>query len=81
MQPATASPVGRELLGAVGSLLARAQRAGAVRDDIGVAELVALLVGTSRAVEHADFAPRVQGRILRVVLDGLRPQAPTAPRS
>ena len=73
MQQATASPVGRELLGAVGSLLARAQRAGAIRDDIGVAELVALLVGTSRAVEHADFAPEVQGRILGVVRDGLRP--------
>jgi hypothetical protein len=73
IQQATAAPVGRELLGAVGSLLAHAQRAGAVRDDIGVAELLALLVGTSRAVEHAHFDPEVQARILAGVFDGLRP--------
>jgi AcrR family transcriptional regulator len=73
LQHATASPVGLELLGAIGTLLARAQRAGSVRDDIGVTELIALLVGTSRAAEHARFDPDVQARTLAVVFDGLRP--------
>lgn len=36
----------------------RAQRAGTVRDDIGVTELIALLVGTSRALEHVRFDPK-----------------------
>jgi AcrR family transcriptional regulator len=73
MQQTTASPVGRELLTAVGSLLRRAQRVGAVRDDIGIAELLALLVGTSRAAQHAGWDPDVQANILAVVFDGLRP--------
>ena len=73
---ATASPVGQELLGAIGTLLTRAQRAGTVRDDIGIAELIALLVGTSRAVEQASWDPDVQARILAVIVDGLRPPTP-----
>lgn len=73
---ATSSPVGQELLAAVGTLLTRAQRAGTVRDDIGVAELIALLVGTSRAVEQASWDPNVQARILAVIVDGLRPPTP-----
>jgi Transcriptional regulator SbtR-like, C-terminal domain len=43
-----------------------------VRDDIGVTELIALLVGTSWAVEQASWDPLVQARILAVVFDGLR---------
>jgi AcrR family transcriptional regulator len=70
---ATSSQVGQELLGAVGTLLTRAQQAGTVRDDIGVAELIALLVGTSRAVEQASWDLNVKARILAVVFDGLRP--------
>jgi AcrR family transcriptional regulator len=73
---ATASPVGQELLGAVGTLLTRAQWAGTVRADIGVAELIGLLVGTSRAVEQAGWDPKVQARILAVVFDGLRSAHP-----
>jgi AcrR family transcriptional regulator len=73
IQHATASPVGQELLGAITTLLTRAQRAGTVRDDIGVTELIALLIGTSRAVEHAGFDSDVQARILAVVFAGLRP--------
>ena len=81
IQHATASPVGQELLGAIGTLLTRAQRAGTVRDDIGVTELIALLVGTSRAVEHARFDPDVRARTLAVVFDGLRPPNATDPPS
>jgi AcrR family transcriptional regulator len=66
------SPAGRELHRALAALLARAQRAGAVRDDVGVGDLVALLAGVSRAAEHAGWDRAAQARILAVVLDGLR---------
>jgi AcrR family transcriptional regulator len=54
-------------------LLRRAQESGAVRTDIGVPELVAVLVGATRAIEQAGPGP-VRARILAVVLDGLRPR-------
>jgi AcrR family transcriptional regulator len=65
------APVQQDLRTALGALLGRAQRAGAVRTDIGLAELFALLVGISRAAEHTSD-PTVQVRSLAVVLDGLR---------
>ena len=66
------SQVGRELHRALEALLARAQRAGAVRDDVDVGDLIALLGGASRAAEHAGWDRAAQARILAVVLDGLR---------
>ena len=60
---------------AVAALLARAQAAGAVRAELRPEDLMALLVGASRAVENtADAAARE--RVLGVVLAGLRPEAP-----
>ncbi|RIQ35901.1 SbtR family transcriptional regulator [Jiangella rhizosphaerae] len=47
--------------------------AGAVRADVGTAELDALLIGAARAVEHAGGDPDVRRRTLAVILDGLRP--------
>lgn len=64
---------GRGLLEALGVLLTRAQQAGAVRRDIQVGDLIALLVGASKSAEHAAWDPEVHARTLRVVLDGLRP--------
>ena len=59
---------------AVAALLERAQAAGAVRTELRPADLTALLVGASRAVENtADAAARE--RVLAVVLAGLRPEA------
>jgi hypothetical protein len=55
-------------------LLTRAQRAAAVRDDIGAPEVLALLVGASRAVEQAGADLDVRARALGVILDGLRPR-------
>ena len=69
---ADASQTGHELLRALGGLLARAQAAGAVRPDVGVPELIALLIGASQAAEHAGSDPVVRERTLAVVLDGLR---------
>jgi AcrR family transcriptional regulator len=63
---------GRELLRSLGGLLARAQQAGAVRPDVGVPELIALLIGASRAAEHASADPLVRDRTIMILLDGLR---------
>jgi AcrR family transcriptional regulator len=65
------SVVGAELAATVETLLARAQQAGAVRADIGPAELIALLIGASRAAERVS--PDVRLRALDIVFDGLRP--------
>jgi AcrR family transcriptional regulator len=70
---ASLSEVGQRTLHALGVLLARAQRSGAVRHDIGVTELVALVVGASRAAEHSGWDREVQARTLQVVFDGLGP--------
>jgi AcrR family transcriptional regulator len=64
---------GRDLRRSLGGLLERAQRAGAVRDDVGVDELIALLVGASRAARHAGQDPGVRARTVAVAFDGLRP--------
>jgi AcrR family transcriptional regulator len=62
------------LTDAVAALLARAQAAGAVRAELRPADLMALLVGASRAVEHTGDAA-ARDRVLGVVLAGLRPEA------
>ena len=64
-----------DLGGALGQALVRAQEAGAVRPDVGLPELIALLIGASRAAEHAGTDP-VRTRIIGVILDGLRPVSP-----
>ncbi|MBO0851488.1 MAG: TetR/AcrR family transcriptional regulator [Pseudonocardia sp.] len=55
-------------------LLRRAQRAGAVRADIGMPEVMVMLVGLSGIAEHARGAPDVRDRAVRVLVDGLRPR-------
>jgi AcrR family transcriptional regulator len=62
---------GTRLRGDIGHLLARAQRGGAIRDDIGIADLMALVAGVlfalqTRSAELAD--PR---RAVAVLSDGL----------
>ncbi len=63
---------GRELLRSLGGLLARAQRAGAVRPDVGAPELVALLIGANRAAEHTGGDVAVRDRTIAIMIDGLR---------
>jgi len=67
-----ARPASLGLGAALGTLLTRAQRAGAVRPDIGLPELTAVLVGASRAAQHTA-APAVRAHAVTVILDGLRP--------
>jgi AcrR family transcriptional regulator len=57
---------------ALGVLLRRAQDAGAVRRDVDVATLLALLVGAAHGVEHAGDDPQRRARVITVLLDGLR---------
>ncbi|MFE0462220.1 TetR/AcrR family transcriptional regulator [Kitasatospora sp. NPDC058965] len=54
-------------------LLAAAQRAGAVRPDLGLPELIALLVSTGAAAEQLAADPVARERVFDVVLTGLRP--------
>ncbi|NUW36634.1 TetR/AcrR family transcriptional regulator [Nonomuraea sp. SMC257] len=58
---------------AVGTLLRHAQRAGAVRDDIELPEVYALLVATSRASVQGRLQEEVRERMLAIVFDGLAP--------
>jgi AcrR family transcriptional regulator len=55
-------------------LLERAQRAGAVREDIGASEVLGLVVGTCVAAEQSPGAVGPSERMLEIVFDGMRPQ-------
>ncbi|WAL69147.1 helix-turn-helix domain containing protein [Amycolatopsis cynarae] len=68
-----AAGVRDEVVGALRTLLTRAQDAGTVRSDVGVTELIALMVGTSRGAEHLGGDPALRQRMLEIVFDGLRP--------
>lgn len=58
---------------AVETLLTRAQRAGAVRADLRIAEAMALLSATSEGALRGAWDPDLQDGVLAVVFDGLRP--------
>lgn len=73
---AATSHVGKELMEVMGTLLARAQESGAVRDDLTPDDLLALLVGATHIAEHTTRNPTTRSRALTVVFDGLRPQPP-----
>ena len=63
------TPVMERLALTMGELLVRAQGAGAVRDDVGVADLTALLAGVGAIAD-----PERRRRAAAVVRDGLRPR-------
>ena len=67
----TAADTKREFNTALELLLVRAQQAGAVRSDMGIRELLVLIVGASHAVQHADSNRELEAHAVRVVLDGL----------
>jgi AcrR family transcriptional regulator len=60
------------LRSALEALLSRAQHTGAIRADIGVTELLALLLGASRAAQQMEGNRELQVRTVQVILDGLR---------
>jgi AcrR family transcriptional regulator len=73
--------LGRELELAVGDLLRRAQEAGAVRVDVGIVDLMHLVMGgcvfDSRSPSHHDEGCSGD-RLLAVVCDGLRVSTPAS---
>ncbi|MFI7339836.1 TetR/AcrR family transcriptional regulator [Streptomyces sp. NPDC050085] len=81
---AAGSPVGArteelaaELRELFGSLLLRAQQAGAVRDDVDAADVQAVVVAALTAGRRRDAGDR-SGRLARVVFDCLLPR-PSGP--
>jgi AcrR family transcriptional regulator len=73
----TAAPdLAADLRRHVAHLLDRAQAAHAVRDDVTVEEVMALVAGAFTAIRHvgAEASRRRSGHIAEVILDGLRPQ-------
>lgn len=73
----TAAPdVAADLTRHVADLLDRAHAAGAVREDLTVDEVMALVAGAFAAIRHAgaEASRKRSAHIARVILDGLRPQ-------
>ena len=60
------------------ALLARAQESGAVRPDASVSDLVRLVSAIASATERAPDDASQADRLLALVMDGLRLQAPTS---
>jgi AcrR family transcriptional regulator len=56
----------------VEALIARAQQAGAVRDDVGADELFGLVVATCSAAKLQGLDEDARRRMITVVFDGLR---------
>jgi AcrR family transcriptional regulator len=71
---AATSAAGQELLRVLGALLTRAKQAGAVRHDVDLDQVIALLVGACLAAEHGNLDRGLQARALAIVFDGLRPE-------
>ncbi|ONH60545.1 TetR family transcriptional regulator [Frankia sp. CcI49] len=55
------------------ALLTRAQQVGAVRDDVRIPEVLALLTAVCQAALRGDWDQDLRTRTLTVVFDGLRP--------
>ncbi len=73
--PPSAEPLREELRRALDELVSRAQVAGAVRADIGPADISMLFAGVAHATALVgDLQPVLRERYVRIVLDGLRPQ-------
>jgi AcrR family transcriptional regulator len=73
----TAAPrVAADLRSEVADLLNRAQAVGAVRDDINVEEVMALIAGAFAAICHAkaETSHERSAHLAQIILDGLRPQ-------
>jgi AcrR family transcriptional regulator len=73
----TAAPkVAAELTRHVADLLDRAHAAGAVRPDVTVEEVMALVAGAFAAIRHANVQTSRErsAHLAQIILDGLRPQ-------
>ncbi|SNT19484.1 transcriptional regulator, TetR family [Streptosporangium subroseum] len=65
--------ISRDMRNAVNKLLVRAQKVGAVRQDLHMPELLALLAATCMAAERNQWSHELRARTLAILFDGLRP--------
>jgi AcrR family transcriptional regulator len=65
---------GRDMRHAVQTLLARARQAGAIRPDLQMPELMAILAATCMAAGHNQWDTALRTKTLAIVFDGMRPQ-------
>lgn len=68
----------RALHDGIDDLLVSGQRSGAIREDVQLGEVMALLASTCQGAFQAGWDTDLQRRTLTVIFDGLRP--PTGPR-
>jgi AcrR family transcriptional regulator len=61
-----------DVLRAIDTLLTRAQRAGAVRNDVGMPELLGLLASACLAAKNQHWSEPLRTRTLGIIFDGLR---------
>jgi AcrR family transcriptional regulator len=72
--PISTESVRTQLRGAIEDLVARAQDAGAIRSDVGPADVAMLFSGVAHATALAgDLQPVLRKRYVALILDGLRP--------
>lgn len=62
----------RALHEGIAKLLELAQKAGAVRPDVHLDEVIALLTSTCHGAVHAGWSPSLRERTLEIIFDGLR---------
>jgi AcrR family transcriptional regulator len=67
----------------LGKLLERAQKIGAVREDVSIKEILALVAGAIGALDRHGISTKGRDRMLAIIFDGLRgqPKAVTRTRS
>ncbi|HEY7106673.1 MAG TPA: helix-turn-helix domain-containing protein [Acidimicrobiia bacterium] len=71
--PASAQRTKAALRDAIAQLVANAQESGAIRTDVGPADVTMLFAGVAHATElSGDLEPMLHRRYLTIVLDGLR---------
>jgi hypothetical protein len=76
--PANITRLKKELQDAVSQLVVAAQEAGAIRTDIGPADVTMLFSGIAHAASLAgNVGTTLRARYLTIMLDGLRPLEPT----
>ena len=59
----------------IGNLLTRAQQAGTVRQDVQIAEVMALITSTCQGALQGGWDNHLQHRALTIIFNGLRPTA------
>jgi len=68
-----------ELHRVLGELLERAQKSGAVREDVTIQEILALIAGAIGSLDRHGISTKGRDRILAIIIDGLRREDRDAP--